>query len=140
MKKFAFFLIVSIVISFIGLAQDDQPLTRGAKLQTLKIAYITRQLNLTSEEAQKFWPVYYTYTAELKKTRQEKKEDELVFEENVLNIRKKYKGDFKKILNTDERVNKVLTADRDFNNVIRKELQKRMQLRNKGNLPTGNNQ
>ena len=139
MKKFSFFFIVSIVISFGGLAQDDQPLTRGAKLQTLKIAYITRQLNLTSDEAQKFWPVYYSYTAELKKTRQEKKEDELAFEENVLNIRKKYSGDFKKILNTDERVNKVLKADRDFNNEIRKELQKRMQLRNKGNLPAGNN-
>ena len=138
MKKFTFFLIVSIVISFMGWTQDDQPLTHGAKLQTLKIAYITRQLHLTSDEAQKFWPVYYSYMAELKKMRQEKKEDELVFEENVLNIRKKYSGDFKKILNTDDRVNKVLRAERDFNNEIRKELQKRMQLRKKGNVPAGN--
>jgi hypothetical protein len=48
--------------------------------------------------------------------------NELVFEEKALNIRKKYSADFKKILNSDERVNSVFTADRNFNNMMRKEL------------------
>ena len=28
------------------------------KIRTLKIAYISNQLNLTSNEAEKFWPIY----------------------------------------------------------------------------------
>ena len=100
----------------------------------LKIAFVTKQLALTTDEAQKFWPVYYNYMGELKKARQERKDDNdvLSFEENVLNIRKKYSTDFKKVLDTDDRVNKVLTVDRDFNNMLKKELQERMQMRNKG--------
>ena len=31
------------------------------KIKTLKIAYITEQLNLTAKEAQDFWPIYNTY-------------------------------------------------------------------------------
>lgn len=31
------------------------------KIKALKVAYITEQLNLTTEEAQKFWPVYNAF-------------------------------------------------------------------------------
>lgn len=31
------------------------------RIRSLKAAYITDQLNLTSEEAQKFWPIYNKY-------------------------------------------------------------------------------
>lgn len=36
------------------------------KIETLRIAFLTRKLNLTSEEAQKFWPVYNACKSELK--------------------------------------------------------------------------
>lgn len=49
----------------------------------------------------------------------------------MLNLRKKYRTEFKKILATDERVNKALTVDRDFMVVVKKELQQR-RLRGKG--------
>jgi hypothetical protein len=86
-------------------------------------------LALTSDEAQKFWPVYNEYVKELRKARIEEKEDVLLFEERALNIRKKYKGEFKKILTSEDRLNKALTVDRDFNNVLKKELQRRAQMR-----------
>ncbi len=131
MKKANVLTIILSCISFLGFAQQADTPPVGNNIQALKIAFVTKELALTPDEAQKFWPVYYNYLGEVKKARQERKVDVLIFEESVLNIRKKYKNDFKKILNTDERVNKVLSIDRDFNNVLKKELQKRMQNRNK---------
>lgn len=108
--------------------QTDVP--QPANLQGLKLAFITRQLSLTNDEAQKFWPVYYSYLAELRDAREgTKKDDVLQQEENVLNVRKKYRSEFKKVLGSDDRVNKTLTIDRDFNNVIKQELQDRAKAR-----------
>ena len=94
-------------------------------IEALKIAYITRQLNLTPEEAEKFWPVHNIYFGELKKARKENLDNELVFEEKALNVRKKYNPDFRKILMSDERVNKMYKLEKDFNNELRKELMNR---------------
>jgi len=131
MKKAIVLTIILSCISFLGFAQQADTPPVGNNIQALKIAFVTKELALTPDEAQKFWPVYYNYLGEVKKARQERKVDVLIFEETVLNIRKKYKNDFKKVLNTDDRVNKVLFIDRDFNNVLKKELQKRIQNRNK---------
>ena len=104
-------------------------------VEVLKVAYFTKHLALTTDEAEKFWPLYNSYTDEVRKARQDNKEDILAFEETVLNIRKKYKTDLKKILVTDERVNKALQAEREFMNVVRKELQQRMEQRKKMREP-----
>ncbi|NCT92802.1 MAG: hypothetical protein GXC72_00125 [Chitinophagaceae bacterium] len=123
-----------VVILLMGLLQlgtiQGQPKT-GGNVQTLKIAYITKQLSLTTEEAQKFWPVYFNYFDEIKQARVNQKTDVLAFEEAVLNIRKKYRDEFKKILGSNERAGKVLTADREFNNMVKKELQNRAEQRKK---------
>ena len=134
MKRIFNLIVLLLCISAIGFAQPDNG--QGRKFQrpgggpppnlaVLKTAFVTKHLSLTTDEAQKFWPVYYAYVDEVKKTRQGSKEDVLVMEENMLNVRKKYKTEFKKVLNTEERANKALTVDRDFMNVLRKELQKR---------------
>jgi hypothetical protein len=100
-------------------------------IEVLKVAYFTKHLYLTTEEAEKFWPMYNSYSAEVRKARQDNKEDILAFEEAVLNIRKRYRVELKKVLISDERVNKALVAEREFMNVVRKELQDRMELRRK---------
>lgn len=132
MKKTIIFFIAVLVISFVA-AQEPQRKMMGQRqnIEVLKIAYFTKHLSLTTEEAEKFWPLYNSYTLEVKKARQDNKEDILAFEEEVLNIRKKYKSDLRKILITDERVNKALIAEREFMNVVRKELQQRMEQRKK---------
>ena len=129
MKKYLYILVMLLSIQFPVFSQDE--LGAGPNIQNLKIGFVTRRLALTSDEAQRFWPVYNEYVNELKKARQEEKDDVLVFEERALNIRKKYKGEFKKILGTDDRLNKALTVDRDFHNVLRKELQRRVEIRGK---------
>ena len=118
MKKIILFLILVIGVSYFCSAQP----ARGEKLEAIKVAYITKELNLTSSEAEKFWPVYNEYFRELKKARDENRRDELAFEEKALNIRKKYKADFKKILVDDTRVNKVFVIDRNFREMLRREM------------------
>ena len=128
MKKIFLLIMLSFGLVAIAISQN-KPNKQGLSknnIEALKVAYITRQLNLTPEEAQKFWPVHNIYFEELKKARKDNLDDELAFEEKALSVRKKYSIDFKKVLVSDERVNKVFTADRDFNNELRKELKNRM--------------
>jgi len=47
------------LFSFCGFSQDGTPKqTKKDKIEQLKIAYITKELDLSTEEAEKFWPVY----------------------------------------------------------------------------------
>ncbi len=44
------------------------------RIKTLKVAYITEQLGLSSNEAQKFWPVYNNHHEKLDQLRKEERE------------------------------------------------------------------
>ena len=57
----------SIIIISLAILASLQPLfcqgqTNAERLNAFKIAFFTRKLNLTSTEAEKFWPVYNDYT------------------------------------------------------------------------------
>jgi Skp family chaperone for outer membrane proteins len=134
MKKTLLFFMLFLGLSYFC---EAQPGGRGKKIEAIKVAYITKELNLTSGEAQKFWPVYNEYFEELKKARMENRNDELAFEEKALAIRKKYKADFKKALGDDSRVNRVFTIDRDFQEMLRKAMQNRQKGKRNGgpNVP-----
>lgn len=148
MKKILFLIVMSVAV--VVNAQETPPPPgkmermpgnpgepRGPRpphVEALKVAFITQQLNLTAEEAQKFWPIHNSYMAELKKAREANKDAELAFEEQALSIRKKYNNDFKKVLNSEERVNTVFKLDRNFNDMMRQEMMRR------GMRPPGPNQ
>jgi hypothetical protein len=134
MKKIILSFLVSFFVVAVTIAQPPErpmgPRGKGSRpsrenIEALKVAFMTKHLNLTIDEAQKFWPAYNACFEELKKARQEKNEDILAFEEAALNIRKKYKNDFKKALGSDERVNKAMGVDRAFMGMIREELENR---------------
>lgn len=97
----------------------------GGRLEAYKIAYLTKKLDLSIEEAQKFWPIYNNYVSEIRKVKiQHRKMDEIAFEEKVVNIRKKYKTEFTQAL-PGERVNQFFKVDKEFNNVVIRELHDR---------------
>jgi hypothetical protein len=144
MKKIIFsFLLSMFVVAIISAQPQERPMGPRGKgsrpsrenVEALKVAFITKHLNLNADEAQKFWPAYNACIEELKKARKEKNEDVLAFEEAALNIRKKYRTDFKKALGSDERVNKALAADRAFMAMIKEELQNRKGMHKKGSKP-----
>jgi hypothetical protein len=103
----------------------------GERIQALKIAYLTKQLNLTPEEAERFWPVYNQYTEIVRKIRIDalgNKEDEIVTEDKILGVRKKYSVEFGKVLPPDK-VNLFFRSERQFGASVQRELMERRQLR-----------
>jgi hypothetical protein len=122
-KRLSLLLVICVNISYICYSQDGPGNIQ--KAQTLQIAYITKELSLTPDESQKLFPVYNNYVEEVRSARREKKDDQIALDEKVLNIRKKYRDDFKRILGSDDRVNKLFVAEKDFRDLLRKELIKR---------------
>lgn len=126
MKKLCF------LISFLfigGLAKaQEQPTDPQQTIEALKVAFISKELNLTPDEAQKFWPVYNQYTKEIVEVIKNNPDDALKKEEAVLNVRKKYNDQFIKIVGS-QRTNHLFTAEKNFHQVLIKALrrQQRMQ-------------
>ncbi len=48
---------------------------RKENIETLKIGFLTKRLDLTPEEAQKFWPVYNQFSDKLQDIRKKRRED-----------------------------------------------------------------
>ena len=121
-------IILLVLVLVFNILKAQNPI-KQASIQALKVAFITKDLYLTTEEAQKFWPVYNNYIEDLKKVKKDSKDDVILLEEKSLLVKKKYNAEFKKILLSDDRANKVFLADRDFAMFIKKELQDRQKLR-----------
>ena len=95
------------------------------QLELFKIQFITKKLDLTPAEAEKFWPLYNEQKDASQSLMQEKKDDEIAFQEAMLVIRKKFKKDLMPILKTEERVNLALKVDRELLNKMRNEMMRR---------------
>ncbi len=128
----------TLIILFFGLSAVAQQTPQPQRLEALKIAYITRKLDLTPEEAQRFWPIYNQYSADLRSTRQHSSQEngsEIELEEQILNIRKKYNGQFTQALSPGK-VNTFYKSEKEFGQFVQKEMERR-QLRQQRR---GNNQ
>ncbi len=111
----------------------------GNRIEVVKMGYMSRELNLTPEEAQSFWPVYNNYVNEIRQARSQYPDDEVAFEKKVVEIKERYKGNFKKVLgDNNQRVNKVYTTDKQFNNALRNVLKNRQQKQSNNNKPAQN--
>ncbi|MEO6729961.1 MAG: hypothetical protein ABIN01_02005 [Ferruginibacter sp.] len=131
MKKL-YFLMAFISISGFAIAQDDLPSEKKQQdIEALKVAFISKELDLTPDEAQKFWPVYNQYAKELKTTIKDDA-DVLDRDEKVLNLRKRYKDQFTKILG-EQRMNRIFNAEGRFRQLLIKSM--RNQNQRKANRP-----
>lgn len=77
------------------LAQDQTGRARE-QVEAFRVAYYTRELNLSSSEAQRFWPVYNEYADELEENRAEQRRTQM-------SLRQAYTG------GSDEQVEDLLT-------------------------------
>jgi hypothetical protein len=133
MKRFILFLLITLpIFSFAQQGQGPEGgMDREDRLKSLQIAYLTRELNITPAEAEKFWPVYNKYQDEMKAAMKSGKDgDVLEKQQQMLDIRKKYKPEFSKILNP-ERTNKLFEAEGRFRDMVKKELQERREMMEK---------
>lgn len=116
------------------------------KLESMKIGYLTRELDLTPEEAQKFWPVYNEFSNkehELRKAKRSKMkesgksldelsdkevealvDEEMVFRQKELDLQKEYHKQFKTIL-PPRKVAKLYRAEEKFKRELVKKIQEK---------------
>jgi len=128
-------------------AQDKQG-NRKDRIETMHIAYLSEKLNLTSAEAEKFWPVYNQYKAEQDQLRKERQNDvqsvkqaggidnmsdadvqklianETDFETRQLDLRKKYVAKFQDVISA-RKVAKFFISEDEFKRYLLNQLRKR---------------
>ncbi len=141
-------LLLIITLPMVNYAQKEQ--RKGMlkeKIETQKIAYITNKLALTATEAQQFWPVYNEFSDKneelLKAFRKNNLEDrdvnvetisdkeamdmadeQIIHAQKILDLRKKYHAEFKKVLPA-KKLLKLYQTERDFKKFLLKEIKER---------------
>ncbi len=123
-------------------------------IESMKIAFLTRKLSLSPEEAQKFWPVYNSFADEIKNIKEgraERMKDskesfanmpdkdveklidaEISSRQQELDVLKKYHSQFKQTLPI-KKVAMLYRAEEDFKReLIEKIREKRMEKRGPG--------
>ena len=127
MKKLYILLILVNVAGFVS-AQEVVPSEKKQQdIEALKVAFISKELELTPDEAQKFWPVYNQYSKELK-TIITDEVDVLPRDEKVLNLRKRYRDQFTNILG-QQRMNRIFNAEGRFRQLLIKSMRNQNQRR-----------
>lgn len=140
-------LLILVIFAFSSLQAQDKSEYRE-KIKALKVAYITQELNMNSEVAQKFWPVYNEY--EVKKRELHKREnidwstigaisearaeemlkEYLVIEKEEYSIKKQLFTDLKKFLTAREII-KLHELEAEFHQKLIKEYRDRMKAEKK---------
>ncbi len=93
------------------------------KIEALKIAFLTQKLELSVDEAQKFWPIYNRYEAEIWQVIKDNKigGDALDNEEKLLNVKKKYRNEFNKVIG-QPKTTILFNSEREFRGVLMRQL------------------
>lgn len=116
------------------------------KILALKMAFFTQKLDLSSEEAQRFWPIYNAFQNELKQLRKTRKnllqdvsenyetmtdkeielllDDELNLSQKEIDLRKRYHPQFKTVLSI-RKVALMYKAEEQFKRRLLEEIQKK---------------
>lgn len=122
----------------------------GERVKVARIAFLTRELDLTELEAQKFWPIYNKFDAEREKIRAEAKVERLISkadlekmsdadvetaiqkafdaQESEVKLRKSYHTEFRKVLSI-RKVAILYRAEEDFKRELLRELRERRDAR-----------
>lgn len=119
---------------------------KDEKIEALKVGFITKELNLTSAEAEKFWPLYNEMEDKMKEIRQScrkinhemrdsedkisnedaKKKLNTLFEneQKELDLKKEYSEKFIKLIG-EKRTLKLLSLEHEFRRVLLERLKDR---------------
>ena len=128
--------VMCLTFSLNSLAQD--PRNRSEQIEAIKVAFITSKLDLTTEEAQKFWPVYNNYQKEFLELMRKRKEvrdktdadpDDMInadlsYESKMLELKKKYKKLYAKAI-PPQKILSLYQAEREFREHLIKQLHNR---------------
>jgi hypothetical protein len=144
------------LLALSAVAQDDDEVPQPQdtkvrdKIEAARIAYITDQLQLTPEEAEKFWPIYREFAQQRREIRRElrqvtrsadpKQSDEdmvnqqFKVKQKELDLEKDYSGRLLKVISA-QKLRTLPQAERRFRQMILDQIQRRqMQQERQQNL------
>jgi Spy/CpxP family protein refolding chaperone len=150
MKRILSVTLFSLLITAAAYAQPqwhgpDRGHDHMERIHAIKVAYITDKLHLSSEQSAKFWPVYDDYEQEthhirdafFQKYKNNNKdrdidkreafhyiEDDLDYQEQIIQLKRKYNDRFLKILSTQQ-VADLYRAEREFKEMLLQQLKER---------------
>lgn len=107
MKKILFILSLFLVISNAAKAQDEE------KIRDKMREYIQQRMRLTSNEAERFAPIFLRYFREWRTTLRDNQGDRLILQQKVVELRIRYRTEFKEILG-ERRSNEVYVHQEKF--------------------------
>ncbi len=143
-NKITYIFLFLLTIQF-GFGQDNN--TRKERIKALKIAFISQKLSLSSDEAEKFWPIYNKYDEKIMvlkeaqmKLRLQKRngsDDEAVKkieeaeekETEIITLKKKMRAELIPVISA-EKVLKLEQLEQEFHRKLLEKLQDR-----RGNRP-----
>lgn len=132
-----------LLFSYAIFAQGGNMKEKKEQIRTMKVAFLTTEVDLTTAEAEKFWPIYNTYDLKQFELRQQKlralqkrldngslnemsEKDAAAFlsqlestEDEIYQLRKKFMANLKTII-SPTKILKFKKAEEDFNrNLLR---------------------
>lgn len=134
--------ILSVLFLLMVMSVNAQPQRQLERIHAMKIALITEKLQLSPAEAEKFWPVYHQYEAEMKEIIKDRKIAKLKMEdadekeaskmidarleaqEAAIQLRKKYKAAFLQVISPKQLVT-LMETEQAFKQQLMNELQNR---------------
>ena len=146
MKTEILFPIIFLVVASLSFSQGFKE--KREKVKALKVAYITEQLELTTDEAQKFWPIYNAFDENQSELRHEKMRSILdrfkpgnveklsekdasnslaqmeKIEEDLFNLKKKFIKDLQGVISA-KKIIKLKKAEEDFNRELLKQMREK---------------
>jgi hypothetical protein len=93
--------------------EEDDGGQENGKIAERMREYIQKNLGLSKNEAEKFTPVFARYFREFALTHRQNKNDRLVLQQKIIELRLRYRGEFKQIMN-EQRANKVFQYEDKF--------------------------
>jgi Spy/CpxP family protein refolding chaperone len=149
MKTTLFTLVALIGFTAISIAQPGpKHEQKKEKVEAMKIGFITQQMDLTPEEAQKFWPVYNQMNNEIESLRKERQlsrenvkdnfetmtdpefekliNDEIASRQKEFDIQKKYVAQFKAVVPI-KKVAQFYRAEEQFKRKLLEKIQEKKQ-------------
>lgn len=121
MKKLKIILIFIFTTMVSSAYAQETREQRFERIHAVKIALITERLKLSSSQAESFWPIYNKYDDEARTLRRSEKanknKDELKYQQNMLNLRKRYSNEFLKVI-SEKQLQDLYDAERDFKRLL----------------------
>jgi hypothetical protein len=108
MKNLIYLFSFLTVFSLSAYTQEDE-----GKVPERMAMYIENKLDLNKTEKDKFHPLFMEYLKDLRKTSVDNREDRLVMQQKIVDLRLRYRESFKTVIG-EKKANDVFFHEREF--------------------------